>query len=137
MNKKSIHGGKAENLKIMQEHGFNIPPFIILNGELLNEALQECFVVPEPATGDNNLEMAPIAFETEDLDEEAMSTFLSALEEDNLFVEALQKKVVADLKKADIADDSGYAVRSSARQEDGREHSYAGQLDSFLRVKKK
>ena len=136
MNKKTNHGGKAENLKKMQEHGFNIPPFIVLDGELLNETLQECFVVPEAATGDNNLEMAPIAFDTEDLDEEAMSTFLSALEEDNLFIETLQKKVVAELKQASIVDDPGYAVRSSARQEDGREHSYAGQLDSFLRVKK-
>ncbi|MBI1270592.1 phosphoenolpyruvate synthase [bacterium] len=137
MNKKTIHGGKADNLKKMQEHGFNIPPFIVLNGELLNETLQECFVVPEAATGDNNLEMAPIAFDTEDLDEEAMSTFLSSLEEDNLFVEALQKKVVAQLRQAAIADDTGYAVRSSASLEDGREHSFAGQLDSFLRVEEK
>lgn len=137
MKDKNCHGGKAENLRKMQEHGFNVPPFLVLSGELLNETLQESFTIPEVESGDNSLELAPIAFDTEDLDEEAMSTFLASLEEDRVFVETLQKKVVAKLKQAAIADDSGYAVRSSARQEDGSEHSYAGQLDSFLRVKER
>ncbi|HMO19805.1 MAG TPA: PEP/pyruvate-binding domain-containing protein [Candidatus Melainabacteria bacterium] len=137
MNDKNCHGGKAENLRKMQEHGFNIPPFLVLSGELLNETLQESFTIPEVESGDNSLELAPIAFDTEDLDEEAMSTFLTSLEEDKIFVETLQKKVVAELEQAAIADDSGYAVRSSARQEDGGTHSYAGQLDSFLRVKER
>ncbi|MEZ4536356.1 MAG: hypothetical protein R3D26_15370 [Cyanobacteriota/Melainabacteria group bacterium] len=91
-------------IRVAQEHGFNIPPFIV-DAELNEVLFKNVSLWCRGRKPHNNLEMLPIAFDTEDPWMKSCVYFLSALEEDNLFIETLQKKVVAELKQASIVDD--------------------------------
>lgn len=83
-------GGKAKNLLILKNLGINVPAFQVLDAALINNW----------ANGDHLV-----------IDEQALSNFLSKLNQDLTF-----------------------AVRSSGIDEDGVSHSFAGQFETKLHV---
>ena len=103
-------GGKAAALAALHEAGFPVPPFFVLTPEAYTDSLAPARNV---AAGDRPVTSGPL---------------------DDLYPGA---GVCADLKQAlDVLcpRGEGVAVRSSASDEDGAAHSFAGQLDSYLDV---
>lgn len=109
-------GGKAGSLARLQAAGLPVPAWVVIPPQVVFGWLPE---------GGAAQWHSP---ETDD------ATRLTLLEEAVVppaFVEALQARL-ATLKNGG---EPRFAVRSSALDEDGQEHSFAGQLDSFLFVR--
>ncbi len=109
-------GGKAAALASLQQAGFPVPAWFAL----------------DPAAFDDSLGAADrerLAAACESGDEAAVTAALAPLTPDNV--------VAAELAQAVAAlgpDGQLFAVRSSASDEDGSAHSFAGQLSSYLNV---
>lgn len=132
-------GGKAYNLKIIGDSGNHlVPAFLVLESDCLNELLKESLdeLMPSVPCGEakDAETLCPDTLCIDDLDREAMLIFLGSLENDSQFVEKLQTYVLKKLELEGVCAEE-FAVRSSALDEDGEFRSYAGQLESYLRVK--
>lgn len=105
-------GGKARALAHLRDAGFPIPPWVVV--------LPSAFAASLDPDRAERLARATTADE--------MRFALDGV--------ALAAPVVEELGRtlADFAGGSPVAVRSSASDEDGAQHSFAGQLDSFLFV---
>src|SRR5688572_8136213 len=106
-------GGKARALSALNRAALPIPDWFAISGEALNESLGEA--------GRQKLASAKTPVE-----------ILAALETIRP-VQGVMDEVNAGLTR--LLPDAGFvAVRSSASDEDGAEHSFAGQLESHLFV---
>ena len=110
---KSQLGGKAGALAALSIAGFNVPLAFVIEPQIFYENL-----TPRQRTA---LESATTA--------EAFQNILKNVKLKLKF----QKKLLAELGKLGANGDR-FAVRSSAPDEDAAQHSFAGQLESFLFV---
>ena len=119
-------GGKALNLGKMAFAGFNIPSSFIISVDAYD------LFIKKELVGKLSKILDSIDFNHEDSISEGCSLIRSIIKSEplppNLFLEINNK--ILDLP------DGYYAVRSSAVAEDLPDSSFAGQLDSFLNIKK-
>lgn len=119
-------GGKALNLGRMAFSGFKIPPAIIVSVDAYDS-----FIKTE-LKGEISKIIDSIDFEKEDSISQGCSSIRHIIKSEELppdmFLEINNK--IKDLPEG------YYAVRSSAVAEDLEDASFAGQLDSFLNIKK-
>jgi len=110
---KDQFGGKAGALAELSVAGFNVPPGFVIAPQIFYQNLtRQQRTALEAASGD-----------------EAFQDILANLKLKLKF----QKQLQAALKKLS-ANGERFAVRSSAADEDSAQHSFAGQLESFLFV---
>lgn len=100
-------GGKASNLFALHENGFNVPEFVVLPANAMIQYLGVDFIKK------SSLEEIKAKIRQCDASIFPVNEIINALGESDWF-----------------------AVRSSALDEDGKNHSFAGQYDSFLFVSK-
>ncbi|MFA0834914.1 MAG: PEP/pyruvate-binding domain-containing protein [Methanobacterium formicicum] len=119
-------GGKALNLAKMSAAGFNIPPAFTVSVDAYD------FFIKKELEAKISEILRIIDFTHEDSISEGCSVIRSMIKSQelpqDLFLEITRK--ISDLP------DGYYAVRSSAVAEDLADASFAGQLDSFLNIKK-
>jgi rifampicin phosphotransferase len=119
-------GGKALNLGKMSSAGFNIPPAFIVSVDAYD------FFIKKELKGKISKILDYIDFNNEDSISKGCSLIRSIIKSEelpqNLFFE-INNKIIN-------LPDGYYAVRSSAVAEDLPDASFAGQLDSFLNIKK-
>jgi pyruvate,water dikinase len=106
-------GGKAGALAELSDAGFNVPPAFVIEPQLFYKNL-----TPQQRTA---LESASTA--------DAFQNILENIKLEPKF----QKRLLAELGELGANGDR-FAVRSSAPDEDSAQHSFAGQLESFLFV---
>ena len=106
-------GGKARALTELSSAGFNVPPGFVIEPQFFHKNL-----TPQQRSA---LESASTA-----------EAFQNILENVKLKLN-FQKNLLAELAKLSANGDR-FAVRSSAPDEDSTQHSFAGQLESFLFV---
>lgn len=114
--KLALAGGKAAQLGRLSKLGFDVPPWFCLTDDALQQFLTENQLAPVPREGQD---LEAFAREVE-------RSFVEAR-----FPETLQQAVLAALAEAPFADHA-VAVRSSGLDEDSKEHSFAGQYETFL-----
>ncbi|MBW2438111.1 MAG: phosphoenolpyruvate synthase, partial [Deltaproteobacteria bacterium] len=107
------YGGKAKALAELSSAGFNVPPAFVIEPQIFYKNL-----TPQQRTA---LESASTA--------EAFQNILDNLKLKPRFL----KKIMAESGKLGT-NGARFAVRSSAPDEDSAQHSFAGQLESFLFV---
>lgn len=99
-------GGKAKNLLRLNQLGMNVPKWAVLPADFLAEVFKD----------------------------------VSAIERTQDILQAIDRYVFPAVVQTELnhlfADSVYLAVRSSALDEDGRQHSFAGQFESYLYVKK-
>ncbi len=106
-------GGKADALAELSTAGFNVPQGFVVEPHIFYKNL-----TPQQRSA---LESASTA--------EAFQNIL----EDVTLKQKFQKKIMTELAKLGT-NGTRFAVRSSAPEEDSAQHSFAGQLESFLFV---
>lgn len=119
-------GGKARNLSKMSFAGFNIPPAFIVSVDAYDSFIKK------ELEGEISEILDSIDFEMEDSISHGCSSIRNIIKSEelpsDLFLEINNN--IMNLP------DGYYAVRSSAVAEDLEDASFAGQLDSFLNIKK-
>lgn len=106
-------GGKASRLALLRRAGFTVPEYFVVT----TEAFWHCL----PEASRLELESARSFKEAE--------AIVSRLK-----MTASVKREIEETAARFFKDGVSLAVRSSALQEDGDEHSFAGQFESYLRV---
>lgn len=106
-------GGKARALASLRLAGLSIPAWFVIRPEAFRDSLS-----PEQNQTIGNAQ-----------DESAIRAVVAVLQPSSAVASEL-----ADALAEMCPDDAPVAVRSSASDEDGAQHSFAGQLDSFLFV---
>jgi phosphohistidine swiveling domain-containing protein len=101
-------GGKAYNLFRLVNEGLNVPPFVVVPNEVLQEKIQQ---LPEIVGGEGSM---PERIEQLEIEVHLIDQIKAAFPD---------------------ADQKLFSVRSSATDEDGSEFSFAGQFETFLFVK--
>jgi pyruvate,water dikinase len=119
-------GGKALNLAKMSSAGFNIPPAFVISVDAYD------FLIKKELEEKISRILDSIDFTNENSISDGCSQIRSIIK---------QKKLPHDISvelddKIRNLPDGYYAVRSSAVAEDLGDASFAGQLDSFLNIKK-
>lgn len=104
-------GGKAANLRTLENLGYNVPAFSVVSKNVLDSILNEVKLKTEP--------------------NHSLKEILELIENDTAILNKLGERIGIN-----ALEDGLYAVRSSAQEEDHEKLSYAGQFDSFLNVKK-
>ena len=119
-------GGKALNLGKMVSAGFNIPPAFIVS-----VGAYDFFIKKELKT-----QISKILNSIDFNDDNSISSGCSSIR--NIIKSAqLPRNLFLEIKnRIENLPDGYYAVRSSAVAEDLEDASFAGQLDSFLNIKK-
>ncbi|MFA6446240.1 MAG: PEP/pyruvate-binding domain-containing protein [Candidatus Paceibacterota bacterium] len=122
-----IAGGKGASLGEMTTAGIPVPPGFVVLSTTFDRFIQDTGLVQE------------IDAILHSVDHKEIHTVDSASEKiKGLILSREMPKDIADdiLKEFNILDSKYVAVRSSATAEDGADHAWAGQLDSFLNVTK-
>jgi phosphoenolpyruvate synthase/pyruvate phosphate dikinase len=122
-----IAGGKGASLGEMSQSGIPVPPGFVVLSNSFEQFIKETDLVQE------------IDAILESVDHKAIHTVESASEKikELILSKDMPKDIEADIEKAFAALDTKYvAVRSSATAEDGKEHAWAGQLESYLNITK-
>ncbi len=117
-------GGKAANLIELARHGFQVPPFLVVSAAAFRSQIA---AVPQLNSKIQRLASQP-PDQLNPLAAEIRAQILST---------ALPPALVNEIRQgfeAAMASDLFVAVRSSASDEDGLDHSFAGMHDSFLFV---
>lgn len=96
-------GGKARNLFILKEAGFNVPKFVVIPQEVVLEIISKEHSTEQQLQQINDFQIS------------------------ESFIESITEH---------FSGNTFFAVRSSAIDEDGSEHSFAGQFESYLFVTK-
>jgi len=97
-------GGKAYNLSLLKTRGFNVPHGIVLTTDFFDRVLK-----------DSNISLTDVFKKTAQIK-------IS----DQLWSKIISSGLIDKNKK--------YSVRSSATVEDQKDHSFAGQFDTFLNI---
>jgi pyruvate,water dikinase len=122
-----IAGGKGASLGEMTKAGIPVPPGFVVTSQAFEYFLKETDLAQEIESAlkkVNHKEMESVERASENIRE---------LIENVSMPEDLKKEILNFHKKLDA---EFVAVRSSATSEDGAEHAWAGQLDSFLNTQK-
>ncbi len=119
-------GGKALNLGKMSFAGFNIPPAFIVSVDAYD------FFIKKELHGQISKILDSIHFENEKSISYGCSSIRDLIKKEEL-PQDLFLEINEQIKNLP---DGYYAVRSSAVAEDLEDASFAGQLDSFLNIKK-
>ena len=127
INENDIAGGKGSNLAKMYQNGFNIPNGFIITADLFNDFLNENNVTNII----NNL-IEDCNFESQDNLEDISNKILTIINNCKI-TPSIENQILNNYKELNC---KYVAVRSSATSEDGREHAWAGTLETFLNVDK-
>ena len=122
---KNESGGKGFNLYLMTKSGIPVPDWVVFGRRYFQEFLNNA-----------NLK-TPISAVIEDYVHEKISAKTAEANIETLFAQAaLPASLKSSVSKAlqMLGQDRIFSVRSSAADEDGLAHSFAGQLSSFLYV---
>lgn len=123
----SLAGGKGASLGEMTQAGIPVPPGFVVLSAAFDQFLHETDLAQE------------IEAILEAVDHNAIHTVEDASEKIRGLIESreMPKDIAEEIKKEFEKLDSKFiAVRSSATAEDGSEHAWAGQLESFLNTTK-
>ncbi len=122
----TVIGGKARNLALMQRHDLPVPGWIVLT--------TDCF---ERFMGGNLTELKTFLKKKVKTQKHVgrLSAKLQEIVLKQEFTEEMKQEISEVVAKMTSGNDSYFSIRSSAVDEDGRRHSFAGQLESFLYVK--
>ncbi|MES2223638.1 MAG: PEP/pyruvate-binding domain-containing protein [Patescibacteria group bacterium] len=123
----NIAGGKGASLGEMTNVGIPVPPGFVVLSDAFEYFIRETDIISEiEATLKkvNHKEMESV---------ERASEIIRDIIEEASMPKNLEKEIMDAYKTLDAR---WVAVRSSATAEDGAEHAWAGQLDSFLNTKK-
>ncbi len=125
IREKDIAGGKGSSLVKMYQNGFNIPNGYVIMADIFNEFLVENNI---KETIQNIINKCDISDEKniETKSREIIKIILECNISDNVKDEIIRKYKELDCEYV--------AVRSSATSEDGKNHAWAGQLETFLNV---
>ncbi|OIJ86439.1 phosphoenolpyruvate synthase [Streptomyces monashensis] len=132
-------GGKARNLHVLTAAGFRVPEWAVLGTDVfaafarssgLAERLAK-LLADGPQHGDGQTAAAPGAGDP------GRTAARTAAEIAALLADAPLDEAVTDAVRRAYEHVGGglVAIRSSGAEEDGAEHSFAGQFDSFLNVR--
>ena len=116
-------GNKAKNLIDMKANGFNVPDGFVID----SDTYQDEIVFNKIDIEINNL-LKKITIENVG----EISSDISSLFDDFNFSDKIKNTILSKLN-----DNKLYAVRSSGTKEDLDDHSFAGQYETFLNVKKR
>ncbi|PIK14892.1 phosphoenolpyruvate synthase [Halobacteriovorax sp. JY17] len=116
---KKQAGGKGYNLYLLARKGINIPSFSVIPSYLFEEFVKRNALGDKITNALSNLSFKEAAAEIEKV---ILSGNFIGPEEEVIYT------LIKSFKS------SHFSVRSSAGDEDGGEHSYAGQLSSYLYV---
>ncbi len=119
-------GGKARNLALMKRNGLPVPEWIVLTTDFFDRFMGGGLGELNHLLGQNvhqQKQVGKLAEKLQDL----------VLKQD--FSDDLKQEIIQGVKRLCPDMDSYFSVRSSAVDEDGKLHSFAGQLESFLYVK--
>ncbi len=110
-------GGKARSLSVLAEAGFPVPKWFVVSPQAFYDSL-------------NDAQKNQLArWEEESHEASEAPDFLDELEPNPAFITALENALAQLCPNGELV-----AVRSSATEEDSANHSFAGQLESFLFV---
>jgi pyruvate,water dikinase len=118
-------GGKGWNLFRLHHGGFPVPPFCVISSRIFDQALRPVRKTIEAAVGSADFD-----------DRESVERASLRARELILGTEiapAFRRELESALTRS-FASGALLAVRSSVVGEDSAEHSFAGQMDSFLNV---
>ncbi len=124
---KKEAGGKGYNLYLMSKAGFPVPEWIVFGKRYFHEFIKT-----------HNLEASFLA-----LLKQFDSAQITAKECENSILELIQSRSATSLmlqsldEALSILPEGVFSVRSSAADEDGLSHSFAGQLSSYLYISDK
>ncbi len=119
-------GGKANNLGKMISAGFNIPPAFVVSVDAYDFFIKK----------ELKKKITEILNSIDFNDDKSISSGCSSIRRIITSEELPQKLFLEITNTIENLPDGHYAVRSSAVAEDLEDASFAGQLDSFLNVKK-
>jgi pyruvate,water dikinase len=128
LNKEDAHlaGGKGASLGEMTQAGIPVPPGFVVLSESFEQFICETDLVQEIEailSKVNHKEIHTVELASESI----RALILNA---------AMPKDIADEIGRSYKALDTKYvAVRSSATAEDGKEHAWAGQLESYLNTK--
>ena len=121
-----IVGGKAKNLFVLKNNNINVPPFFVIETSVFEQFLKEKI---------NKLDELLKKCKNEN-DIEKKANEIQELILTQSFDEELKKNIFQNINKISKGNENIlFSVRSSAVDEDGKKHSFAGMLSSFLYVK--
>lgn len=113
-----VHGGgKATNLLRLTQSNFNVPEWICLSTQALDEFLNSNAIRGGLDVGGNDLD---------EIERSVEELFLS-----NVIPISVREELLFELERCGLLE-CYVAVRSSGLDEDSTEHSFAGQFSSFL-----
>ena len=117
-------GGKGYHLVQLQKNTFNVPPFLVLTNQLLNEILNKV-----------EIDLSKLS---ESASKESIISYLDEIQQAILDYEFSKIEADSILSEFDsfFGADSMISVRSSGAAEDGENTSFAGQHSTFLYVKR-
>ena len=123
MNTQTI-GKKAFNLQSLVDNGFDVPSFKVVEPGLFWDLLEGSRFKAFASINDNGVIDSGTTFED-------MRALFDEIIDDSQFRNMLGEEL------SDISlEGRSFAVRSSSLEEDGEISSYAGQFDSFLKVRR-
>lgn len=123
----AIAGGKGASLGEMTGAGIPVPPGFVVLSDAFEFFLKETDLIQEVEA-----ELKKVNHKEMESVERASETIRELIENAEM-PKVLAEEIIEAHKKLDA---EFVAVRSSATAEDGVEHAWAGQLDSFLNTKK-
>lgn len=119
----SIAGGKGASLGEMTQAGISVPEGFVVLASTFDEFLKETDLVQEVESILSTVQH-DVVHTVENASEK-----IRALIESREIPEGIKKEILSQFKNLHA---NFVAVRSSATAEDGADHAWAGQLDSFL-----
>ena len=122
---KNESGGKGYNLYLMQQAGITVPDWVILGKSVYDSFVLKCGILPK-------LNQMIQAFQSQQLTARQLSDGIKHLIVESPLPSDIVHLVNQTYQK--VSTPGGIAIRSSALDEDGSTHSFAGQLSSYLYV---
>lgn len=120
-----VVGSKASNLARLREHGFAVPRWLVLTTRGFDElGGSQREGIERILAGADSRNQADLAQASHRISELILRIEIPA---------SLSEAWLAAIQRA-CGDDTHFSVRSSAEGEDSPDHSFAGQMDSFLNV---
>ncbi len=125
MPDRSIVGGKALNLLYLSHLGFKVPPFFVISANAFRELIRANSSIATEVEALSGMAVDHRAVGIARIRELIESAEIPAM---------LREGIQAEYQRL-FGEDGLVAVRSSASDEDGADHSFAGMHDSFLFIR--
>lgn len=127
IKENDIVGGKGASLAKMWQNGFNIPNGYVIKAELFDEFLIQNNVK------DKIQDLVSQCDINNEKEIELISAKIIEILKSCKISDTIENKIMQNFQKLNC---KFVAVRSSATSEDGKNHAWAGQLETFLNVDK-